>query len=250
MKATLKSPSYLVRNPYSYCFRMIVPKDLRKFVGKTELRYTLRTGNLRTAKSKAKLLAGQVQLIFRRLRKGDKILSKLSDDQIQGLVHQYIKNEIEGWEKNFYEELDEEIYPPPFTNAREFHSYVNSLDGIKEDLIANLSLGDFTMLERTINGLLKKNSINDIAKSSLGYRKLCAEIHKAGIQLMPMQKRHMLCDFSYQKELPDTFPDLFEKPPEQISQTNQSIAQNTVIEDDYLLTEVIQNYVAENEKDN
>ncbi len=37
MKATLKSPSYLVRNPYSYCFRMIVPKDLRKFVGKTEL---------------------------------------------------------------------------------------------------------------------------------------------------------------------------------------------------------------------
>jgi hypothetical protein len=44
MKATFKSPSYLVRNPYSYCFRMVVPKDLRKFVGKTELRYTLRTG--------------------------------------------------------------------------------------------------------------------------------------------------------------------------------------------------------------
>ncbi len=79
MKATLKSPCYLVRNPYSYCFRMIVPKDLRKFVGKTELRYTLRTGNLRTAKHKAKLLAGQVQLIFRYLRNGNKTLSKLSD---------------------------------------------------------------------------------------------------------------------------------------------------------------------------
>ena len=43
MKAAFKSPVYLVRNPYSFCFRMIVPKDLRKFVGKTELRYTLRT---------------------------------------------------------------------------------------------------------------------------------------------------------------------------------------------------------------
>jgi len=44
MKASPKSPSYLVRNPYSYCFRMVVPKDLQKFVGKRELRYTLRTG--------------------------------------------------------------------------------------------------------------------------------------------------------------------------------------------------------------
>ena len=58
---------------------MIVPKDLRKFVGKTELRYTLMTGDFRTAKHKAKLLAGQVQLIFRYLRKGNKTLSKLSD---------------------------------------------------------------------------------------------------------------------------------------------------------------------------
>jgi hypothetical protein len=37
MKASPKSPSYLVRNPYSYCFRMVVPKDLQKFVGKREL---------------------------------------------------------------------------------------------------------------------------------------------------------------------------------------------------------------------
>ena len=78
MKATAKSPSYLVRNPYSYCFRMIVPKDLRKFVGKTELRYTLGTGNLRIAKHKSILLAGQVHLIFNDLRKGRATLSKLS----------------------------------------------------------------------------------------------------------------------------------------------------------------------------
>jgi integrase len=166
------------------------------------------------------------------------------------LVHQYIKNEIEGWDKNFYEEFDDEVYPPPFTNAREFQSYVNSLDDISEALIANLSLGDFSMLEKSINKLLKKNGINHNAKGSVEYRKLCAEIHKVAIQLLPMQKKHMLCDFSYQKELPVTFPDLFENPPEQISQTNQSIAQNTAAEDNYLLSVVIQNYVTENEKDN
>ena len=214
MKATLKSPCYLVRTPYSFCFRMIVPKDLRKFVGKTELRYTLRTGNLRTAKHKAKLLAGQVQLIFRYLRKEQKALSKLSDDQIKELVHQYIKNEIEGWDKNFYEEFDDEVYPPPFTNAREFGSYVSFLDDIRRDLIDCLNLGDFSMLEKSINELLKKNGINHNAKGSVEYRKLCAEIHKAEIQLLPMQKRHMLCDFSYKRQLPDTFPDLFENPPD------------------------------------
>jgi hypothetical protein len=40
---------------------MIVPKDLRKFVRKTELRYTLKTGSIGLAKSKARLLAGQIQ---------------------------------------------------------------------------------------------------------------------------------------------------------------------------------------------
>ena len=49
MKTSFKSPNYLIRNPYSYCFRMIVPKDLRNVVGKSELRYTLKTGYLRIA---------------------------------------------------------------------------------------------------------------------------------------------------------------------------------------------------------
>jgi hypothetical protein len=71
MKAKItRSPSYLVRNPYTYCFRMNVPKDLQPSVGRKELRYTLRTGYLGVAKHKARLIAGQVQLIFKYLRRG------------------------------------------------------------------------------------------------------------------------------------------------------------------------------------
>jgi hypothetical protein len=43
MKAALESPAYLVRNHYSYCFRLTVPADLRKFVGRTELRFSYKT---------------------------------------------------------------------------------------------------------------------------------------------------------------------------------------------------------------
>ena len=63
MRPHSKSCSYLIRNPYSYCFRMAVPKDLQILVGKTELRYSLKTGSLGDAKYKARLLAGQVQRI-------------------------------------------------------------------------------------------------------------------------------------------------------------------------------------------
>ena len=73
MKVAAKSPSYLVRNPYSYCFRMIVPKDLQKVAGLKELRYSLKTGRLNVTKYKALLLAGQVRSIFQQLRKGCKV---------------------------------------------------------------------------------------------------------------------------------------------------------------------------------
>ncbi len=95
MKPCSKSPNYLVRNHYSYCFRINVPKDLQKVVGKKELRYSLKTGYCTDAKYKARILSGQVQLIFQLPRKGGAILSQLSDAQIQKLVTQYIKRSLD-----------------------------------------------------------------------------------------------------------------------------------------------------------
>jgi len=77
---------------------MIVPSDLRKFVGKTELRYSLNTGYLGEAKSKARLMAGMVQNYFRSIRKMVK-LKGLSDTDIQWLVNTAQKDGIEMFEK-------------------------------------------------------------------------------------------------------------------------------------------------------
>ena len=88
MKKINKSPSYLVRNSYSYCFRMIIPQDLKLYFGKKELRYTLKTGYIGVAKLKARALAGQIQSIFRIIRKGD-FMMNLSDDQIKELINKY-----------------------------------------------------------------------------------------------------------------------------------------------------------------
>jgi len=209
MKASPKSPSYLVRNPYSYCFRMVVPKDLQKFVGKRELRYTLRTGYAGIARQKAQFVAGKIHFIFRTLRRGVTALKKLTDEQIKELIDQYIKEAIKSWDEPFYEDVDKDEYPLPYVDENTFHSYLNDLDGIRDDLITNLNLGDFSMLKDSIHDLLKKNGIVDPDTSSPEYRKLSAEIHKAEIQLIPLQKKHKLCDFSYKKDLPDVFPESF-----------------------------------------
>jgi len=242
MKPSSRSPSYLIRNPYGYCFRMIVPKDLRKVIRKTELRYSLKTGRLGFAKHKARLLAGQVQLLFNNLRKGGTVLTKLTDDQIQKLVQRYIKDSIESWDRNFYEGWDDDV---PGLRPYEV---VDFYEDIRDQLIDGLNHGDFSTLEQITDNLLEKNGIDEIDKSCSQYRKLCAEIHKAEIQQMPMHKQHMLCDFSYKNELPAVFPDLFEKPQDHINQIMPSTGQNTVEKDGYLLSEVIQHYVAEKEK--
>jgi hypothetical protein len=98
MKPINGFPSYLVRNPYSYCFRMKVPKDLQKFVGRKELRFTLKTGFPGIAKRKAHFVAGQVQLIFTFLQKGGAVLTNLADDQIETMVQRTIKDSIDNWD--------------------------------------------------------------------------------------------------------------------------------------------------------
>ena len=207
MKSSGTNHSYIVRNPYSYCFRIIVPQDLYRFVGKKELRYTLKTGRLGIAKKKSRYLAGQIQAIFRVLRKGEFVTVNLSEDKIKELVNNYIKQSVERINKLFFD--DPEDYPP-FTTESEFYSYLREMDGMRDDLIANLNRGNYGMLENEILSFLKSQGIDDVDKNSVEYRKLCAGICQAEIKLLPIEKRHRLNDFSYEKELPDIFPEVFE----------------------------------------
>ena len=72
MKSQLnRSPSYLIRNPYSFCFRIKVPKDLQKMVGKKELRYSLKTGIVEIANQKSQFLAVRIRSLFNSLGRGD-----------------------------------------------------------------------------------------------------------------------------------------------------------------------------------
>lgn len=109
-----KSPRYLTRNPYTYCFRMNVPKDLQPYIGRKELRYSLKTGYLATDKYKARIMAGQVQQMFKILRRGKLSFMNLSVKEIQDLVQKYFKKLIETYDQPSPPFLTDPSKFPPF----------------------------------------------------------------------------------------------------------------------------------------
>jgi hypothetical protein len=63
---------HIVQQSSGYCFRMVVPNDLRKVIGKRELRYSLRERSLLHAKRKAHRISTKVKGLFAKLRNGSK----------------------------------------------------------------------------------------------------------------------------------------------------------------------------------
>lgn len=230
MKTLSKSPSYLIRNPYSYCFRMSVPQDLQRVVGKKELRYSLKTGYLGAARHKARLLAGQVQQIFRYLRKGGTTLSDLSDAEIKELIEQYLKEYIEGLENRYHDD------DPPFIDSRDFYSYLDTLDFMKEDIILYLGIGDYGTVHSIVAGLLEKNEIEGIGKGSAAHIKLCREVLKAQLKGIDIEKKHLLGDFSYKDQPISIHP----PPTETATKTDEQTSER--------LSKVIEDYWSENMK--
>ncbi|MBT8762474.1 site-specific integrase [Desulfohalobiaceae bacterium Ax17] len=98
MSSITKSPSYLIRNSSSYCFRLVIPKDLRPIICKTELRYSLRTGSLSIAKHRARLMASYVHRLFIELR-SKKVLflrnQELNKKTINESLKKYFKKVLE-----------------------------------------------------------------------------------------------------------------------------------------------------------
>lgn len=58
VQTAFKSPSYLVTSDHGYRFRIRVPAELEKVIGKRAIKFSLDTGRLGEAKIRARYLAG------------------------------------------------------------------------------------------------------------------------------------------------------------------------------------------------
>ena len=205
------SPSYLFKEPYSYYFRIKVPKDLQPTISRKELRYSLRTGSLSDAKSKARYMAGQVQVLFRNIQNGCFDSMELSQLEIQDMVKRFFQERIEYYNKptqyinapstqDYPEEYDwddpyanewdpdwrtsDERLDPSFRNQEGLEDTINFIEDLKTDLNLKLQTGNYSLAERNADRLLSEDGYkkSDIRKTSTSYAKLCSGIYRAWIK--------------------------------------------------------------------
>ncbi len=247
MTSLTYTPSYLIKNPYSFYFRIKVPKDLQSTLSKKELRYSLKTGNLSKAKNKARLLAGKVHLFYRDIRKGFLIDMNLSDLQIQDMIKKFLQGLIQEYDQpvisNQY--IDERDYHHSLTDAEAVKGSLTVLDWKKAEYNAKVHSGDYSEVEPDADRLLGKEGISDadIDKASPAYGKLCSGLLRAEIKGFEYQQQKLSGAYSDDLEkvlecsLPGS-PALPQDPKQEPVKPSKTISQ------------VMDDYFQENEKAN
>lgn len=178
--------NYLVLNQSGYYFRIIVPIDLRSMIGMREIKKSLKTGVLGLAKEKARLLAGQIQKLYRSLREGK--MSQLDQKKIQELVHTHVRETLEWIE-------DEPLTRERPISLEEAHAHADIISGMAQELHESLVKGDFKQVSHIADRLLKDENLEDTDKDSIPYKRLCRELLKSAIELSKIDVARTLGDY-------------------------------------------------------
>jgi integrase len=202
---------------------MCVPKDLQRYVGKKELRYSLRTGYLGIAKQKARLLAGNIQYLFRYLRDIRHIMSKLTDNQIQTMVNTYIREKLISVEDNRakYE----------FTPAPELIEKEEFLEDSLSDVLMDLQQSQYGTASYKVHNLLKKENIH-LEHDDIEFKKMCRELLKAEVKYYKVELDRLAGEYSDDIDALFPIPSESSKPKSPVSQIKElSITLDNLIKD-------------------
>jgi hypothetical protein len=208
---------------------MKIPKDLQAALSKKELKYSLKTGNLSKAKAMARLLAGQIQLLFRKIRRG----MNLTNDQILQIIKNY--------RDKLFQEYDQPARYDQYVDERDYHQYETDEDAVRETLTvldwkkeeynAKVHSGDYSDIEPIAAQLLAEEGIADadIDKASPMYGELCSGLLRAKIKGFEYQQEKLSGKYSddLEKVLENNFPspDLPQNPKQEPVKPPKTISQ-------------------------
>jgi integrase len=185
---------HIVQQSSGYCFRMVVPADLRPVIGKSELRYSLHERSLLHAKRKAHRISTQVKGLFAKLRKGN---GNMDQAQINRLIRNLIKTSIA--------EMEHEKATGKMLDRGELNEYLSDLDLFEHDYREALSLRDYRLIYPVVDFMIEEGNL-DVKKGSEGYLRLAAEVLKAQIHLLQVDRKQSTGDYSYQFKEPFSMP--------------------------------------------
>ena len=188
MSQISKSPSYLIRNPHSYCFRINIPKDLQPIIGRKELRRSLKTGYLSVAKVKARVMAGNLQMLFMGLRK-ETAVADFPFDHIDLILDQ-ISYAVSGiTEKILRQNLDEPLTQEQIQKER------NRLEDEIQQIRDELSRSDYSRISPIVLGQFQKAGV-PLSSEHPRFKELCREFQKAEIKRLKLELERERGDYS------------------------------------------------------
>lgn len=97
MGSISKAPNYLFKQGSIFYFRLAVPLSLREMVSARELRLSLKTGYLKEARSKARVLAASASACFNRL--SGALNMPITPQQVKKIIYEKVRTDLELWER-------------------------------------------------------------------------------------------------------------------------------------------------------
>lgn len=183
-----KAPSHLAKQGHVFYFRQAVPLDMRKRLGRTEFRLSLRTAYLTEARSKALRVAAVLQTIIHRLRTGDTSMAILTDDQIKALADKYLRAELDDWESR------RALSREPFTKEY-VQSHPQVLEEIKALVKNKLAFNDLAWIASDADALLASEGMS-VPQESAEYGKLCRALLIATGKWAEIEQKRAQGDYS------------------------------------------------------
>lgn len=156
-------PTYTYHIKSGYYFRIRVPFDLKGIVGKTEFRYSLRSGFYKEAIQKAQKIATHLRRLFAEVRMSTRMFTR---EMIDGLVRAQVKAVLEE-DEECRALADTPSTIPTENPTRSMSPYEACV--LREDdaqaylntLERCLAMNDHSLMESTATNLLTANNLQD-----------------------------------------------------------------------------------------
>jgi hypothetical protein len=133
------------------------------------MRYGLKTGYVGLAKSRARLLAGQVQEFFRMLREII-TLDELTDEQTVNLVNRWFRNFVNGLEKM-------RVAPEAFFKGDTFRTFNQINQSVSSGAKKALADCDYSYAWPDVSAVLEREGL-EVKLLSGNHNRICRELKR------------------------------------------------------------------------
>lgn len=199
-----RSPLYLQFRQSGYTFRYSLPKDVRSYFKRNEIKIALRTCSFSRAKLWSRLLSCKVEWLIEDIR-NHKAMGLLTDEQIAHLVQRYFKSFLE---------LDE-LWRVSIGWSDGFEAFIQ---GEKGHLMEQLGKSDYSKVSDLAQGLTAglldggspESFDESFDKNDYTFKKLCRELIKGQIKIHEIWEKRQRGDYSNEPTLLDH---VFQGPP-------------------------------------